>query len=588
MSVGIIMMTHGRLERPTELARSLVMQGCRLAIHVDAKTPDRAVERMQAALADLPEILWMPRRRCDWGKFSLVEVSQEAAELMLATFRDVGHICLISGSCLPVRPVRELQAFLHAHADTDFIESVDIEAEDWVVDGLSRERFTLHFPFDWRRQRWLFDRAVALQRRLGVHRRIPAGLRPHIGSQWWCLTRRTLRRILDDPDRAVQERYFRTTWIPDESYFATLVRKHSTRIASRSLTFGKFDPQGRPHVFYDDHAAYLERTDCFFARKIWRGADELYARYLDPDRIAYRGLGLEAPTVENIFAAAHDRRCNGRAGLVMQSRFSCGKHEMQKSTARDFSVFDGFDFLFRDFPEWLGEHCATQGHGRLFEKRTVPFAGHQPMLEGCLPATPAIRDWNPEQFLTSLLWNRRSEHQSFLFTVSDSTRMASFLLKDPNATIYTITGAWVLALEQPIGEEDQAFIRRARKLAALEAKHLGEMELPTRRATLKRWTLGEVLAAPFAVLATLRDDHIRQPRTAGGAIEMPAEGAEPANGAVRARPMAMPELGDLARLPEMLARLERLGIGTASVGTLPDRIGQALPADEDRKALFQA
>jgi hypothetical protein len=53
--------------------------------------------------------------------------------------------------------------------------------------------------FQWRKQRRLFDGYVRLQRRLGFKRRIPAGIVPHLGSQWWCLTRHTLSAILETP-----------------------------------------------------------------------------------------------------------------------------------------------------------------------------------------------------------------------------------------------------------------------------------------------------------------------------------------------------------------------------------------------------
>jgi hypothetical protein len=107
------------------------------------------------------------------------------------------------------------------------------------------ERFTLRFPFSWRTQRWLFDRYVRLQRLVGFQRSIPNGIVPHLGSQWWCLTRQTLSAILQGPDRALYDRYFRRVWIPDESYFQTLVRQVSGNVESRSLTLSKFDFQGK-------------------------------------------------------------------------------------------------------------------------------------------------------------------------------------------------------------------------------------------------------------------------------------------------------------------------------------------------------
>ncbi len=109
-----------------------------------------------------------------------------------------------------------------------------------------------------------------------MRRRIPEGLHPHLGSQWWCLTRATLKAILRDPRRPEFDRFFRRVWIPDESYFQTLVRRHSICVESRSLTLAQFDGQGKPYVFYDDHGDILAQSGCFVARKIWPRATALY------------------------------------------------------------------------------------------------------------------------------------------------------------------------------------------------------------------------------------------------------------------------------------------------------------------------
>jgi hypothetical protein len=49
------------------------------------------------------------RHKCEWGTWSLVEASQTASEMMLAEFPSVRHVYLVSGSCLPLRPVEELR-----------------------------------------------------------------------------------------------------------------------------------------------------------------------------------------------------------------------------------------------------------------------------------------------------------------------------------------------------------------------------------------------------------------------------------------------------------------------------------------------
>ena len=248
---------------------SALAAGCPVVIHVDKSVPRQTHDAFVQALADVPALVFSKRYRCEWGTWGLVAASQTASEMMLNRFPDVRHVYLASGSCLPLRPVKELIDYLAARPRTDFIESATTADVPWTVGGLDEERFTMRFPFSWKRRRYLFDKAVAVQRFIGLKRRIPKGVVPHMGSQWWCLTRQTLSAILQDPKRAAYDAYFRHVWIPDESYFQTLARLYSTQIESRSLTLSKFDFQGKPHIFYDDHLQLLRRSDCFVARKIW-------------------------------------------------------------------------------------------------------------------------------------------------------------------------------------------------------------------------------------------------------------------------------------------------------------------------------
>ena len=191
----------------------------------------------------------------------------------------------------------------------------------WTVGGLDEERFTLRFPFSWRKQR-LFDRYVDIQRRLKVKRKIPNGIAPHNGSQWPAHTTHT--SILEDPDRADYDRYFSKVWIPDESYFQTLCRLYSSDVQSRSLTLSKFDHQGKPYIFYDDHLQLLRRSDCFVARKIWPRADRLYAGFLTDAEHAMKKAEPDPGKIDPCFHVRSTCAC-AVARLYMQSRFPDGE-----------------------------------------------------------------------------------------------------------------------------------------------------------------------------------------------------------------------------------------------------------------------
>ena len=208
MTVGVVMLVHTALDRAEQVVRHWVKGGCPVVIHVDKKVPNEEFEKFVSDLSDLEQVRFSKRHKCSWGKWGIVAGTQSASEMMLADFPDVTHVYLASGSCLPLRPIKELRKYLAARPRTDFIESATTADVPWTIGGLDRERFTLRFPFSWKTHRKLFDGYVALQRAVRFQRRIPEGLVPHMGSQWWCLSRYTLSAILQDPDRPAYDRYF--------------------------------------------------------------------------------------------------------------------------------------------------------------------------------------------------------------------------------------------------------------------------------------------------------------------------------------------------------------------------------------------
>lgn len=504
MSLGVVMMVHDELARASQLARHWVSHGCPVVIHVDKRVKRRAYAEFVNGLMDLDNVRFCARHRCEWGTWSLVAASQTGSELMLKSFPKVRHVFLASGSCLPLRPVPEMIAYLDERPRTNFIESVTTQDVPWTVGGLDSERFTLRFPFSWKRHRRLFDGYVKFQRRLKFKRRIPAGLVPHLGSQWWCLTRQTLSAILEDPDRDMFDRYFQRVWIPDESYYQTLVRQYSTNIESRSLTLSKFDFQGKPHIFYDDHLQLLRRSDCFVARKIWPHADKLYDSFLSEASSMAKGAEPNPGKIDRIFSKAVERRTKGRPGLYMQSRFPNAGAE-NGLTGSSYAVFEGFSEVFEDFEPWLERAIGGRVHGHLFAPDRVQFSGGQSEFSGALSDSPDLRDYDPRGFLTNLIWSTRGEHQSFQFGPSDTQKISWDIAKDPNAYISVISGAWAV----PLYHSNRNFseIRReAAQLQKIESVHLNALRSLHARARIRIWTMAEFVSNPMEPLQFALDE----------------------------------------------------------------------------------
>ncbi len=503
-SVGFIMLVHTALNRAAQVARHWAEAGCPVVMHVDKSVGNRAYNEMLRKLDGLGNVRFCRRHRCEWGSWSLVAASISAAEMMLKEFPEVQHIYHASGSCLPLRPAQELRDYLAKQPDTDFIESVTTGDVPWTVDGLERERFLFWFPFSWKRQRRLFDRAVRIQRRLRVARRIPEGVVPHLGSQWWCLTRKTLSAILQDPRRPEYDRYFRKVWIPDESYFQSLVRLHARNVESRSLTLSKFDFQGKPHIFYDDHVMLLRRSDSFVARKIWPQADLLYRVFLEGENLALRQAEPNPARIDRVFATALERRTRGRPGLYMQSRFPRADHENGK-TAAPYTVFSGFAELFEGFEPWVGNFGRMTVHGHLFAPDKVHFADEAEIYRGGLSDSAALRDRDPRGFLTSMIWNTRGDRQVFQYGPDDNQALNWFMSTDSNAQIAVITGAWAIPLYHS-GLDFPAIRAEAARLQKIELEFMKVLRSPWTKARLHLWSLSDFLQNPRDYLQTILEE----------------------------------------------------------------------------------
>lgn len=535
VSLGVILLCHAQMDMAAGMARIWAKGGARIAIHVDARTPDAEVETMRAALSDLEGIIYTRRRACAWGRFSLVQATLDAGRDLTKAFPHLSHVYLASGSCLPLRPVADLCAFLARDPARDHVESVSARDVGWTVGGLNEERFSLYYPFDWRRQRWLFDRFVALQQRLRVRRRLPAGISPHLGSQWWCLTATTLRAILDDPRRAEFDRYFRSTWIPDESYFQTLVRRHSVTIESRSLTLAKFDHEGKPYQLYDDHALMLDESRCFVARKVWEGAKGLLTHFpLGSDE----GIDLSVPQparFELLINRTVQRRILGRPGLYMQSRFPRKDAENGKTSA-PYAVFQGFTDLFPDFEAWLTGQVPGDVHGHLFSPEQAEFAGRPEIGPGAISSSPPLRDRDPQGFLTALI-RITPRMQIFQHSPRDNPALNWFMATDPNARLSVVTGAWMLPLlcaDMPFDD-----IRRiAAQLQRHELEQLDVLNSVWVKARVQVHGLNDFLARPQAILS----DALAQVRPQISA------------------PIILPAMRDLAGLDALLQRLRNSGL----------------------------
>lgn len=279
--IAFILLCHKDPDAIIKQAERLTAAGDYMAIHFDASAKPEFFQQIQKALAHNPNVVFARKRiKCGWGEWSLVQASLYAVEAAVETFPRATHFYMLSGDCMAIKSAEYTHNFLDQN-DIDFIESFDYFESDWIKTGMKEDRLIFRHFFNERNHKGLFYASLNAQRKFGLERQIPADIQIQIGSQWWCLRRRTIEWILDfTKKRRDIMRFFRTTWIPDETFFQTLVRHlvPTNEINTRTLTFLMFSDYGMPVTFYNDHYDLLLSQDFLFARKISPEANELKTR----------------------------------------------------------------------------------------------------------------------------------------------------------------------------------------------------------------------------------------------------------------------------------------------------------------------
>src|SRR5688572_23619346 len=126
--VAYIMLAH---EPPPQVAEHVHLITtadplARVYVHYDAKVG--AIERRSLAdqLADNDRArLVADCVTCGWGEFGLVQAALNALREIARDDPLPDYVYLVSGSCLPVRPLAELNRFLGERSGTEFIQAQD-------------------------------------------------------------------------------------------------------------------------------------------------------------------------------------------------------------------------------------------------------------------------------------------------------------------------------------------------------------------------------------------------------------------------------------------------------------------------------
>lgn len=332
-------------------------------IHFDKNAPKKDFERLISLIPPSDKVAYIARRKCGWGDWSLVGATLAMLRFAEERFEDATHFYLISRNCIPVHP-RDTIAKTLDDASLDYIECHDLTRSDWIKTGLREDRLAYRHFFNERTQSRFFYASYYVQKFLGLKRKPPKGVDPKVGSQWWCLRRKTVENILSfcakRPDIL---RFFRRSWIPDESFFQTIVSHTTPReeITNRAPTLILFSDYGMPVTFHQDHMEILRTQSCFFVRKM---SDFSHAHLIESDQV-YAGDAVEEERTTDIGEIYQAIVQTGRDGY--RARKPIWETSSDPSFDDHLTIFICKRWDIADhFRHAIWEHLGIHGVGYLF------------------------------------------------------------------------------------------------------------------------------------------------------------------------------------------------------------------------------
>lgn len=231
-------------------------------VHVDGQVPQGPFTR---ALAAHPNVVWTERHRCRRTSYGLMAATLDGMRAALGGEAD--YISVISGQDYPIKPIEELRTHLNARAGTSFMNFWELPNPRWSVPngGLWRVEVR-HYQLG----RWRF-RIPNRFTPFIPKRRLPLGLTPYAGADWWTLPRAAVQHIVEFVERHPEvTRFYRHTLAPSEGLPPTILLNSHLR---DSVVYGNLRhivfPEGAWHPLtlgMSDFEA-LRNSGAFLARK---------------------------------------------------------------------------------------------------------------------------------------------------------------------------------------------------------------------------------------------------------------------------------------------------------------------------------
>jgi hypothetical protein len=460
MKLSYIVLGHQHPVILTRLVGALVQAGHTVALHYDKKSDDAGFELLQNHFAGNESVRFAKRVKVRWGEWSIVKATLNCIEEIEKSGWEPDYVYYASGADYPIRSSDDLMAFLERNAGKEFIEGVPTEKHTWVRGGPERERYQYRFWTNWRDRPKLSRNLMDWQQRLGLKRKFVLGLEPHMGSQWWVLTWKTLKRVMELARRRDVQRFFSTTLIPDELFFQTLVCNlvPASRIVARPLTLYQFTDYFVPIIFCADRVEYLTRQPFFMARKLSPHRLDLYDE-LDKVWLGHsRTLGFENDRAAMISPEYEENRLkyrDGAPGLPVYGKPVQKWYEDLGRLDEPFFAVMGLSTVELKIA-FLLLSCSKKliCHGQIFHSRCIEFAHGGDEFAGYTRNAVKLRNTSAPNFVANMVRASPGKMTGFLLRSGQGWHIPEIIFDRPNPRALLLRGDPLIGFAESLSTDE--------------------------------------------------------------------------------------------------------------------------------------
>lgn len=213
MSIAYCIMAHQRPSQFLRLLKAIYHPDNHYMLHVDL---NETMKDMAEQLArDNHNIHVLPSRRGVWGSWSLVQIELDAIRELLRIGANWTHYIPLSGQDFPLVSQRVLHDVLYQNVDASFVrhevqQPIEYELRNGMIYGVT------------------VGKVQALAVREKHFATLFPGMALYGGSQWKVLSR-AAAVFADSSDQSRElQAYMSGTFIPDETFFQTLLGNHAS------------------------------------------------------------------------------------------------------------------------------------------------------------------------------------------------------------------------------------------------------------------------------------------------------------------------------------------------------------------------